>query len=139
MTQEPEQVREPNVEAYSAKAEWHKEQARLPLPEKIRILLELQEQDLPRALVGPDPSARVPFEAAAKLRKVRDRCRSGSKTASSAGSSRGPTVTTPARARRQRRLRFVEGTGRIDPFRNGGRVGARRGRDDCSGQPAEAG
>ena len=46
MTREPEQVREPNVEAYSAKAEWHKEQARLPLPEKIRILLELQEQDL---------------------------------------------------------------------------------------------
>lgn len=28
-----------------AKAAWHREQARLPLTEKVRILLELQRQD----------------------------------------------------------------------------------------------
>jgi hypothetical protein len=32
---------------FEAKAEWHKAQARLPLQEKVRILLELQQQDLP--------------------------------------------------------------------------------------------
>ncbi len=30
---------------YRAKAEWHRAQARLPVPEKVRILLELQRQD----------------------------------------------------------------------------------------------
>ena len=30
-----------------AKAEWHRAQARLPIEEKMRILLELQRQDLP--------------------------------------------------------------------------------------------
>jgi hypothetical protein len=30
-----------------AKAEWHRAQARLPVREKVRILLELQRQDLP--------------------------------------------------------------------------------------------
>jgi hypothetical protein len=30
-----------------AKAAWHRAQARLPLREKVRILLELQRQDLP--------------------------------------------------------------------------------------------
>jgi hypothetical protein len=32
---------------FEAKAEWHRAQARLPLQEKVRILLELQRQDLP--------------------------------------------------------------------------------------------
>lgn len=30
-----------------SKLAWHRAQARLPLREKVRILLELQEQDLP--------------------------------------------------------------------------------------------
>ena len=30
-----------------AKAEWHRTQAQLPVREKVRILLELQRQDLP--------------------------------------------------------------------------------------------
>ena len=29
------------------KREWHRRQAQLPLPEKVRILLELQRQDYP--------------------------------------------------------------------------------------------
>ncbi len=32
---------------YERKRVWHLEQARLPLPEKFRILIELQRQDLP--------------------------------------------------------------------------------------------
>ncbi|MCX6542981.1 MAG: hypothetical protein NTV05_01050 [Acidobacteria bacterium] len=32
---------------FAAKAEWHLAQARLPIKEKVRILLELQQQDLP--------------------------------------------------------------------------------------------
>ena len=32
---------------FRAKAEWHRRQARLPLRDKVRILLELQKQDLP--------------------------------------------------------------------------------------------
>lgn len=32
---------------FKAKAEWHAEQARLPVKEKVRILLELQRQDYP--------------------------------------------------------------------------------------------
>ncbi len=32
---------------FRAKAEWHRQHARLPVPEKVRILLELQRQDLP--------------------------------------------------------------------------------------------
>jgi hypothetical protein len=32
---------------FDAKAEWHLAQARLPVQEKVRILLELQQQDLP--------------------------------------------------------------------------------------------
>ena len=32
---------------YERKREWHRAQARLPLKEKVRILLELQAQDLP--------------------------------------------------------------------------------------------
>jgi len=32
---------------FDAKAEWHRAQARLPVREKVRILLELQQQDLP--------------------------------------------------------------------------------------------
>jgi hypothetical protein len=32
---------------FRAKEEWHRQQARLPMPEKVRILLELQRQDYP--------------------------------------------------------------------------------------------
>lgn len=32
---------------FDTKARWHREQARLPLREKVRILLDLQRQDLP--------------------------------------------------------------------------------------------
>ena len=32
---------------FQAKAEWHRRQARLPVKEKVRILLELQKQDYP--------------------------------------------------------------------------------------------
>lgn len=32
---------------FEAKARWHREQAKLPLKEKVRILLELQKQELP--------------------------------------------------------------------------------------------
>jgi hypothetical protein len=32
---------------FDAKVEWHRAQARLPIKEKVRILLELQQQDLP--------------------------------------------------------------------------------------------
>jgi len=32
---------------FCAKAEWHRRQARLPVKEKVRILLELQRQDYP--------------------------------------------------------------------------------------------
>lgn len=32
---------------FEAKARWHREQARLPIKQKVRILLELQRQDLP--------------------------------------------------------------------------------------------
>lgn len=32
---------------FEAKARWHREQANLPLKEKVRILLELQKQELP--------------------------------------------------------------------------------------------
>jgi hypothetical protein len=34
-------------QGYAAKQAWHRLQARLPLREKVRILLELQRQDLP--------------------------------------------------------------------------------------------
>lgn len=32
---------------FERKRAWHEEQARLPLPEKVRILIELQRQELP--------------------------------------------------------------------------------------------
>ena len=32
---------------FDAKREWHSRQAQLPLKEKVRVLLELQRQDLP--------------------------------------------------------------------------------------------
>lgn len=35
------------AQAFEAKRRWHEAQARLPLKEKVRILLELQKQDLP--------------------------------------------------------------------------------------------
>jgi len=31
---------------FQAKADWHRKQARIPIKDKIRILLELQRQDL---------------------------------------------------------------------------------------------
>ena len=32
---------------YAAKKEWHKQQARLPVEEKMRILIEIQKHDVP--------------------------------------------------------------------------------------------
>ena len=32
---------------FNSKVEWHRKQARLPIQEKVRILLELQRQDYP--------------------------------------------------------------------------------------------
>lgn len=32
---------------FVAKAQWHRRQARKPIKEKVRVLLELQRQDLP--------------------------------------------------------------------------------------------
>lgn len=40
-------VEEQNERAFAVKKRWHDEQARLPIKEKVRILLELQKQDLP--------------------------------------------------------------------------------------------
>ncbi len=34
------------TDRFEAKARWHREQAALPLQEKVRILLELQKQEL---------------------------------------------------------------------------------------------
>lgn len=42
MSQEKKTIQE----VYQAKSDWHKEQANLPIKEKIRILLQLQKQDL---------------------------------------------------------------------------------------------
>lgn len=36
-----------NEKIYAQKKEWHRQQARLPIKEKMRILLELQKHDLP--------------------------------------------------------------------------------------------
>jgi tRNA(Ile)-lysidine synthase TilS/MesJ len=36
-----------NERVFAAKKEWHKEQAKLPIKEKMRQLLELQKHDLP--------------------------------------------------------------------------------------------
>jgi hypothetical protein len=38
---------EPVAVLFRAKAEWHRQQASLPVKEKVRILLELQRQDYP--------------------------------------------------------------------------------------------
>jgi hypothetical protein len=46
MTELEAEAEDPNQALYAAKEAWHREQARLPLPEKFRILLELQRQDL---------------------------------------------------------------------------------------------
>lgn len=35
---------------FEAKADWHRQQARLPMREKVRILLVLQKQDYPLLL-----------------------------------------------------------------------------------------
>jgi hypothetical protein len=35
------------TDLFRAKVEWHRRQARLPIKEKVRILLELQRQDYP--------------------------------------------------------------------------------------------
>ncbi len=49
MSQETEpQNSETTREAqHAAKADWHRAQAQLPIQEKVRILLEMQKQDLP--------------------------------------------------------------------------------------------
>lgn len=36
-----------NQKAYDAKIKWHEEQRKLPIKEKMRILIELQKHDLP--------------------------------------------------------------------------------------------
>ena len=36
-----------NDEIYQKKKEWHRQQAQLPIKEKMRILLELQKHDIP--------------------------------------------------------------------------------------------
>ena len=36
-----------NEKIYEKKKEWHRQQAQLPIKEKMRILLELQKHDLP--------------------------------------------------------------------------------------------
>lgn len=47
-TQETRPDPGPAAEAiFEAKRRWHKAQARLPLREKVRILLEMQRRDLP--------------------------------------------------------------------------------------------
>ena len=38
---------DPNQKAYHAKTAWHQEQRKLPIKEKMRILIELQKHDLP--------------------------------------------------------------------------------------------
>jgi hypothetical protein len=44
----PEPTASDNLRSiYAAKEAWHHRQARLPLREKVRILLELQRQDYP--------------------------------------------------------------------------------------------
>ena len=42
-----ENSEEYNARQYAKKREWHRAQAQLPIKEKMRILLELQKQDLP--------------------------------------------------------------------------------------------
>lgn len=42
-----ENLEEYNARQYAKKRQWHRAQAQLPIKEKMRILLELQKQDLP--------------------------------------------------------------------------------------------
>ncbi len=47
MSEQESVVDNPVELTFRRKAEWHRRQARLPLKEKVRILLELQRQDYP--------------------------------------------------------------------------------------------
>ena len=48
MKAEPDDFSTVSIERlFETKRAWHRRQARLPLREKVRILLELQRQDLP--------------------------------------------------------------------------------------------
>ena len=47
MATSPESHGTATLGGFDRKAIWHREQAALPLREKVRILLELQRQDLP--------------------------------------------------------------------------------------------
>jgi hypothetical protein len=47
MTDRPQPSHQHVEEMFRAKGEWHRRQARLPIKEKVRILLELQHQDYP--------------------------------------------------------------------------------------------
>jgi hypothetical protein len=47
MTRRAERNRPQVADIFRAKEEWHRRQARMPAKEKVRILLELQRQDLP--------------------------------------------------------------------------------------------
>jgi hypothetical protein len=47
MAERDRSSREHVAAVFRAKAEWHRRQARIATKEKVRILLELQRQDLP--------------------------------------------------------------------------------------------
>ena len=47
MTDRPKPSQWSVAQMFRAKAEWHRKQARLPIKENVRILLELQRQDYP--------------------------------------------------------------------------------------------
>ncbi len=47
MSEHEDGLPEPVARIFQAKADWHRRQARLPIKEKVRILLELQKQDYP--------------------------------------------------------------------------------------------
>ena len=48
MVSDPDDLRSDSMKRlFEAKVSWQRRQARLPLREKVRILLELQRQDLP--------------------------------------------------------------------------------------------
>lgn len=42
-----ENLEEYNTRQYARKRDWHRAQAQLPIKEKMRLMLEMQKQDLP--------------------------------------------------------------------------------------------
>ena len=47
MTDRPKPSQQYLEQMFRSKAEWHRRQARLPIKDKVHILLELQRQDYP--------------------------------------------------------------------------------------------